>query len=130
MSSTLPRQAKHHAPALLRSPRFWLIGILLLAWLLRLYHLNNMSIWWDESLSWERARQDLATILSNQIVIQNTVTRDLHPPLYFVLLHFTMLALGTGEFALRVLSTFANLLTLALTYPVARLIARLGGIRR
>lgn len=108
--------------ALLTFPLLWLIGFLLVAWGLRLYHLGWMSIWWDESLSWDRALQDLPTILSNTIHIQNVVTHDLHPPMYFVLLHFAVLLVGTTEFGLRVLSTFANLLTLALFYPFARLL--------
>src|ERR687885_209843 len=110
-------------------PRLWLIGIHLLAWALRLAHLGSMSIWWDESLSYTRALQDIPTILSNVIPIQGILTRDLHPPLYFVLLHFAVLAFGVSEFALRVLSTFANVLTVALLYPVAQRIARAGRIR-
>ena len=81
-----------------------------------------MSLWWDESLSWYRALQDLPTILSNTILIQNVVTHDLHPPLYFVLLHFAVLLIGTTEFALRFASTCANVLTLAMLYPLARLL--------
>lgn len=108
------------------SSRVWLIAILLLAWGLRLYHLGAMSIWWDESLSYDRALHDIPTILSNTIQIQNVTTRDLHPPLYFLFLHFAALAFGVGEFALRTLTTFANLLTVALIYPTSRLIARIG----
>src|SRR5581483_6258731 len=107
---------------LLFSPRIWLPVLLLLAWTLRLAHLGTMSLWWDESLSWYRALQDLPTILSNTILIQNVVTHDLHPPLYFVLLHFAVLLIGTTEFALRFASTCANVLTLAMLYPLARLL--------
>ncbi|MGB8645091.1 MAG: glycosyltransferase family 39 protein [Anaerolineae bacterium] len=111
------------------SPRLALLLILLLAWGLRLFHLGAMSIWWDESLSYDRAMQDLAGILAGIIRIQNVVTRDLHPPLYFLLLHFAVLAFGVAEFALRVLSTFANVLTVALMFPFVRFIARLGHLR-
>lgn len=117
------------ARAFLTSPRVWLVAILLLAWGLRLFHLGAMSIWWDESLSYDRAKSDLITILSNTIRIQNVTTRDLHPPLYFLLLHFAVLAFGAGEFALRTLSTFANLLTVALMYPAVLTIARMGRVR-
>ena len=117
------------ARALFNSPRVWLTGILFLAWGLRLFHLGAMSIWWDESLSYDRAEHDLATILSNTIQIQNVTTHDLHPPLYFLLLHFAVLAFGVSEFALRTLSTFGNVLTVALIYPTVRLITRVGNVR-
>lgn len=119
----VPQRSVPTVRAFLTSPPVWLCAILLLAFTLRLTHLGAMSIWWDESLSWDRATQDLPAILSNTIRIQNVETHDLHPPLYFVLLHFAVLALGVSEFALRVLSTFANLLTLALLYPLTRTIA-------
>lgn len=104
------------------APRVWLILFLLLAWGLRLYHLDTMSLWWDESLSWDRAIHSIPTILANTIQIQNVTTRDLHPPLYFLLLHFSVLAAGTTEFALRFLSTCANVLTVAMLYPLARVL--------
>lgn len=117
------------ARALFTSPRLWLMILLLVALALRLYHLGSMSIWWDESLSYERATRDLPAILSGVIQIQRVTTRDLHPPLYFLLLHFALAAFGSGEFALRVLSTFANVLTVALVYPLTVRSARLGRLR-
>lgn len=108
--------------ALISSPRVWLLLFLLLAWGLRLYHLDTMSLWWDESLSWDRAIHSIPTILANTIQIQNVTTRDLHPPLYFLFLHFSVLAAGTTEFALRFLSAFANELTVAMLYPLARVL--------
>lgn len=99
-----------------------LLLLLLLAWALRLYHLDTMSLWWDEALSWDRATNSLPAILSNTIQIQTIATRDLHPPLYFVFLHFLVLLAGTTEFALRFLSLGANLLTLAMLLPLSRLL--------
>ncbi len=107
---------------LVRSLRVWLVLLLLAAWALRLYHLDTMSLWWDESLSWDRATNSLSAILSNTIQIQTITTRDLHPPFYFVLLHFMVQAAGTGEFALRFLSAIANVLTLALFVPFTRVL--------
>jgi len=108
--------------AFFSAPRVWLVLVLGLAWGLRLYHLGSMSIWWDESLSWDRATNSIPNILRNTIYIQNVATRDLHPPLYFLLLHFAILAAGATEFALRFLSAYANLLTLAMLYPLTRLL--------
>jgi Dolichyl-phosphate-mannose-protein mannosyltransferase len=116
--STLRRAGR----AFFSSPRVWLVLVLLLAWGMRLYHLGTMSVWWDESLSWDRAIGTIPTILANLITIQTTATRDLHPPLYFLLLHFVVLAAGTTEFALRFLSSVAGLLTIAALYPLARIL--------
>lgn len=110
------------------TPRFWLMLLMLVAWSIRLYQLGSMSLWWDETLSWTRAQQDVLTIISNQIEIQGLVTRDLHPPFYFLLLHFTVKLFGASEFALRAVSVFANLLTIPLLYTIARWLARKGGI--
>ncbi len=99
-----------------------LVLLLLLAWGLRLYHLDTMSLWWDEALSWDRATNTLPNILSNTIQIQRIATRDLHPPFYFVLLHVVTLFAGTSEFALRFLSVAANLLTLAMFVPLTRVL--------
>lgn len=118
------------AVPLLRSPRFLgkhkalplLVLLLLIAWALRLYHLGTMSLWWDESLSWDRATNSLPTILSNTIQIQNIATRDLHPPFYFLLLSVMAQIAGTTEFALRFFSAMANLATLALFVPLTRVL--------
>src|SRR5512142_2740300 len=90
-----------HRPFLERAA---LLAILLLAFALRVYRLGAQAIWWDESLSVYRATRDLGTILSNTILIQNVVTVDTLPPLYFVLLRAVVSTVGTSEFALRWLS--------------------------
>ncbi len=100
--------------------RVTLLFIVLIAFALRVYHLGAQPIWWDESLSLYRATRDLSTILANTIVIQNVVTTDLQPPLYFILLHFLVPAFGTSEFALRFLSLAANVLTIPLLYDLGR----------
>ncbi len=97
-----------------------LLIVVLLAFALRVYRLGAPAIWWDESLSLYRAGRDLGTLLSNTILIQNVVTVDTLPPLYFVLLHFLVAAFGTSEFALRYLSVMANVATVPLLYVLGR----------
>ncbi|HEX7587613.1 MAG TPA: glycosyltransferase family 39 protein, partial [Anaerolineae bacterium] len=94
--------------------------IVLLAFGLRVYRLGAQAIWWDESLSLYRATRDLSTILANTILIQNVVTHDLQPPLYFVLLHFFVSVSGVSEFALRFLSVMANVATVPVLFALAR----------
>ncbi len=102
------------------TPSFLLGLVLLLAFALRVYRLDAQAIWWDESLSLYRATRDLATVLANTIVIQNAVTHDTLPPLYFVLLHGFVGLLGTSEFALRFFSLVANVATIPLLYVLGR----------
>lgn len=98
-----------------------ILGVmLLLALAVRLYRLEAQALWWDESLSVYRATRDLGTVLSNTILIQNLVTVDTLPQLYFVLLNVWVRAAGISEFALRFFSVFANVATLPLIYVLAR----------
>jgi hypothetical protein len=100
--------------------REWMLPIVLLAFVLRVYRLGAQAIWWDESLSLYRATQNLGTILGNTILIQNVVTHDTQPPLYFAVLHAFVVTLGTGEYALRFASTAADVATIPLLYVLAR----------
>lgn len=101
------------------SSRILLGAIFLVAFALRVYRLDAQALWWDESLSVYRATRDLGAILSNVILIQNIVTVDTLPQLYFVLLHFLVPAFGISEFALRFFSVFVNVATLPLVYILA-----------
>lgn len=100
--------------------RIALVAILLLAFALRVYRLDAQAIWWDESLSVYRATRDLGTVLANTIVIQNVVTVDTLPQLYFVFLNLLVRAFGISEFALRFFSVMANVATIPLVYVLAR----------
>ena len=93
---------------------------------LRVYHLDHFSFWQDESLTPLRAGYEISEILSNRIVIQEGVTQDTHPPLYFLLIHFTRLLLGESDFAYRYPSVLASVLTIPLLFQFGR---RLLGTR-
>ena len=103
----------------------WLVLLLiLLAFGRGVLGLGAKSLWWDESLSLHRARLDLPGILSNQITltdsIQQVVTVDNHPPVYFLLLRLTTQLFGESEFALRFLSLAFAVLAVPLLYATAR----------
>ena len=104
----------------LRLERAALVLIVLLAFALRVYRLGAQAIWWDESLSVYRATRELGAVLANTILIQNVVTTDTVPPLYFLLLHFLVPVFGTTEFAMRFFSLAANVATIPLLYVLAR----------
>ncbi|MCL5264400.1 MAG: hypothetical protein M1343_04260 [Chloroflexi bacterium] len=84
-----------------RKSRSFIVFLVLVAFSTSLYRLGGQSLWWDETLSVQRARGDLGYVLSNTIYIFNDATKDQHPPLYFLLLHFSRMAFGDSEFALR-----------------------------
>ncbi len=90
-----------------------LLAILALALGLRLYRLDAQSLWNDEGTSVALAQRDLATITEN-------AAHDIHPPLYYYLLHYWMRIAGTSEFAVRALSAALGTLVVAATYALAR----------
>src|SRR5512139_3509135 len=96
---------------LFKSPAWLLIALLLIAFGLRVYHLDAQSFWSDEGLSLYRARLPLGEILSNVIVVPPGVpTRDTNPPLYFIEAGALRLVAGESEYALRFVSVLAGVL--------------------
>lgn len=74
---------------------YFLPPIFLLSFLLRVYHLGNESLWRDEVYSVEVAR------LSVSEIIQFCRVEDVHPPLYYLILHFWIALWGDSDFAVR-----------------------------
>ena len=76
-----------------RSTRFvWVICVL--GGLLRIYQLGSESLWRDEISSATVAQLPLAQIVENR-------SSDVHPPLYYFLLHYWVALLGSSEFNIR-----------------------------
>jgi mannosyltransferase len=82
------------------------LAALVVGWAARLYRLDAQSFWYDEGTSITVAPRDLATILAN-------AAADIHPPLYYLLLHYWITAVGTSDWAVRLLSACLGLLTVA-----------------
>ena len=109
--------------------REWPFNILVLvlialAFARGVYGLGSQSLWWDESLSLYRATHDPLFILSNRIILFDTVnevvTIDNHPPLYFLLLHLFVRLAGDSEFTLRFPSLVFSVLTVPLLYAAGK----------
>lgn len=80
-----------------------LLLILALASALRFYALGAQSLWSDEGNS--------AALAGRGVVqIGRDAANDIHPPLYYWLLHFWTQAFGTTEVALRSLSALAGVM--------------------
>ncbi len=96
-----------------RKNRLVLFAVLLVAFALRVYLLGAQSLWNDEGTSVALSSLSLPAII-------NGAAHDIHPPLYYFLLHFWMPLVGRTEYAVRFLSVIAGLLIVALTFRLAR----------
>jgi 4-amino-4-deoxy-L-arabinose transferase-like glycosyltransferase len=84
----------------------------LVAFGLRVHDLGAQSLWYDEAFSDWLARQDLGAITAR-------TAADIHPPLYYYLLHFWLQLTGESEFALRYLSLLGAVLLVPAVYLLA-----------
>lgn len=87
--------------------------ILLLALALRFYRIGAQSLWNDEGTSVALAQRDLATITRN-------ASHDIHPPLYYYMLHYWVKLAGTSERGVRALSALGGVALVAAIYLLAR----------
>ncbi|MFN2201187.1 MAG: hypothetical protein ACK2UO_08270 [Caldilineaceae bacterium] len=111
---TLPR----HSEAV----RWTLIIIVLIAFLLRAFHLDYQSLWSDEGISILRSSRSLVELWRSMPVE--------HVPGYFALLHLWMSVTGDADFALRYLSLLPSVFAVALMMRMGRDLgnARIGVI--
>ncbi|RME81905.1 MAG: hypothetical protein D6775_12335 [Caldilineae bacterium] len=93
--------------------RWAAVLLLLAAWGLRLQRLDFQDIWWDEARNIDVATRPLA-----QIAVAGEL--DIHPPLYFYLLHAWTSLTGAEAFLTRFVSLWFGVLTVALVYRLAR----------
>ena len=98
-----------------------LLLILLGCFALRLQALTLQNIWWDEARNIDVALRPFTQVATAPEL-------DIHPPVYFWLLHFWLRGLGfhvlvdpaTLAFGARLLSVAAAMLATALLYPLGR----------
>jgi 4-amino-4-deoxy-L-arabinose transferase-like glycosyltransferase len=98
-----------------------LLAVTLVGFGARVWQLDAQSLWLDEALSVVFSRPGLRQMYTV------LVTQDLHPPLYYVTLHFWMLAAGSGEFSVRFLSVLAGVPAVPATYVLGSLLFRERG---
>ncbi|GAB5490532.1 MAG: hypothetical protein Phog2KO_07470 [Phototrophicaceae bacterium] len=89
----------------------WIVAILLLATFVRLNGIMAQSLWIDEGFTWNLTQYtDFFAILS----------RDVHPPLYFIMIDWWVEIAGTSELSLRYFSLLPSVLSVAMMYQLAR----------
>jgi 4-amino-4-deoxy-L-arabinose transferase-like glycosyltransferase len=90
--------------------RLVLIALIFVGFAARVWHLGFQSIWLDEGLSISFAGRPLRQMYLT------LVYEDLHPPLFYLLLHFWMRLAGESEFAVRFVSLWLGLPAVPATY--------------
>ena len=93
----------------MKKTKLWLLGILILATLLRLYHLTAISLWHDEAFSALLINYSWHEMLYR-------IGLDVHPPLYYDLLRLWAYIFGHSLWALRGFSAFFGIATVYMTY--------------
>jgi mannosyltransferase len=96
-----------------------LLSVILLAALgLRLFHLHERVLWFDEADSFLIARAGPAGII-------DAVRDDIHSPFYYLILHYWQFVVG-GETGARLLSVLAAVATVAAVYAIGRALSGHG----
>jgi 4-amino-4-deoxy-L-arabinose transferase-like glycosyltransferase len=118
---------RDHAPDVARTHRLsWrklvlLTIILLLALALRLWHLDEHVLWWDEGNN-----AYFAQTTPSQLLEMSRLTNDTDPPVHRLALGLWFRMLGASAYNLRLLSVVCGALTVGLAFLWGR---RLGGDR-
>lgn len=105
----------------------WLVPIVVLAAITRFYGLTQTAIWCDEGSSL------LMSQYSSLALTWFHSAHDVHPPLYYLLLHAWMNLFGNGIFSIRAMSAIPGVATVGLAVWLMSLIgtrraAILGGV--
>jgi len=109
--SSFNTTSRHTHPSVL-----WAISIMLLATVLRFYGTTTSAIWCDEGSSLVLSGYPLSGIWEH-------AARDVHPPLYFMLLHGWIAVFGDSLFSIRTLSVLPGIATVGLGMWLMRLVA-------
>jgi uncharacterized membrane protein len=94
----------------------WLLGITVVAGIVLRLH-SSSDLWLDEALTVNISKLPVGDLLRH-------LKHDGHPPLYYLLLHVWMRWFGSGDNAVRSLSTIFSILTIP---PLVLIARRLGG---
>jgi len=90
-----------------------LLAIVLIGLFLRVYQLGTQSIWYDEAFSISLSKMSLSQMVQ-------ATTADVHPPFYYLILHYWVALFGTSAVAVRLLSVLFGVLAIPMIYVVGR----------
>lgn len=98
-------------------PLLLLIAVAIGALGTRLFLLGDKSIWLDEAWSWRAAEMSISSMIER-------TQGDVHPPLYYTILHYWVDLFGDAEFSLRLPSAIFGAAIIVLVTAAAW---RIGG---
>jgi mannosyltransferase len=104
---------------ILAHKRYLLLLTLLLAFALRLFHLERREIWYDEAFAALYAEKDLGSLVYGTVTPVQGAAADIHPLLYYFFLHGWM-RIGQSPFVLRFPSVVFGILAVPLLACLAR----------
>ena len=117
MSKALePDTAQKNKRAAFWTRELWLLPILMLATLVRFYGSTASAIWCDEGSSLLMSQYSPALIWFHS-------AHDVHPPLYYLLLHLWIEVFGNGILSIRSMSVLPGIVTVALGVWLVHLVA-------
>ncbi len=90
-----------------------LIVIVIVAAVLRINHLSDVSLWYDEACSWRISQYPWAGMWT-------AIAHDAHPPLYYLILRAWSAFWGNEPATLRALSIVFGLATVCATWSLVR----------
>jgi len=93
--------------------KYWLFLLIILALALRLFHLDQYGLWYDEAISYKAAQLDIRSILTNQI-------QSSHPPLYYLTLHYWIYFFPDSDFSARMLSVIWNIALIPVVFCLSK----------
>jgi uncharacterized membrane protein len=98
-------------------------GIVIIAAAIRIIVIDNQSFWWDEALTAYESSLPFGAMIHTVARVETT------PPLYFVLVWGWAHVFGTGEIALRSVSTIAGIALVPIAFLCAKeLVSRWAGV--
>ncbi|MBI3361921.1 MAG: glycosyltransferase family 39 protein [Chloroflexi bacterium] len=112
-------RALRNLQSLIPNPRP-LTPILLLAFFLRLFLIHSRPLWYDEAFSVLFAERGLRAMLYGTLTTVGGAAAEEHPLVYYTALDGWMRLAGQSPLSVRLLSTFAGVLTIVLLFDVGR----------
>ncbi|GAB4572029.1 MAG: hypothetical protein Kow0077_10330 [Anaerolineae bacterium] len=95
------------------------VGVLLLAFALRLVNLGGRTLWYDEAFAVLFAEKGPAAMLYGTLTPVAGGAADIHPLLYYTLLNGWIQLVGQSVVAVRLFSVLVGMLSLAVVYRLA-----------
>ena len=100
-------------------PRIILLGIVWLAFALRVYSLGQRTLWYDEAFAILFASRSFDEMIAGTLTQIGGAAADVHPLFYYFSLHTWMAVAGDSAFVVRFYSVFFGIATLPIIFQLA-----------